>query len=70
MTPTISLNVEDEGEHGFFPFLAVFSLAVNKDVRVFSNVFRNLMQAWESFQLLEENFVGVDETGKIGRAHV
>lgn len=49
MTPTISLNVEDEGEHGFFPSLAVFSLAVNKGVRVFSNVFRNLMQAWESF---------------------
>lgn len=49
MPPTVSLNVEDKGEHGFFPSLAVFSLAVNKDVRVFSNVFRNLMQAWGPF---------------------
>lgn len=36
-------------EHGFFPSLAVFSLAVDEDVRVFSDVSRNLMQAGGPF---------------------
>lgn len=39
MPPTDSLNAEGKSGHGFSPSLAVFSLAVNKDVRVFSDFF-------------------------------
>lgn len=43
-----------------FLFPADFRLAVNKDVRVLSEVFRNLKQTGGPFYLLEANSMALD----------